>query len=43
MGGAIAILLLLPALNRSKTPSPMVNPVLKILTYVYFSVFLLLG
>ena len=43
MGGAIAILLLLPFLNRNKTVSTIVNPVFKIINYLFFTVFLLLA
>lgn len=43
MGGAIAILLLLPFLNRNKTVSNVVNPVFKVINYLFFTVFLLLA
>ncbi len=43
MGGAIVILLLLPVLNKNLTPSALVNPSFKILTYLFFAVFLILG
>ena len=43
MGGAIAILLLLPILNRNTTSSTIVNPIFKISTYLFFAAFLLLG
>ena len=43
MGGAIAILLVLPFLNFSRTSSILVNPIFKIFTYLFFASFLLLG
>ena len=43
MGGAIAILLVLPFLNFSRTSSTLVNPIFKIFTYLFFASFLLLG
>lgn len=43
MGGAIVILLFLPLLNRNRINSTLVNPFMKASTYVFFSVFLLLG
>jgi quinol-cytochrome oxidoreductase complex cytochrome b subunit len=43
MGGALIILLFLPMLNRARAINGIINPILNLFTYLFFSVFLLLG
>lgn len=43
MGGALIILLFLPVLNRARAVNGIINPILNLSIYLFFSVFLLLG